>query len=209
MTMEKEVNIQSLLDKIKEKGIDEAKRNSQEILEGARSEAEKIVREAEKEAQRIVASAEEEAEKIKRALENDLRQRGRDLIISTRNEIIGLFDRVLRRHVASALTPEFMKEMIVRILEKWDFEEGTQIEILADNGVAEELEERLYQEMEEELRNGVMVRPVKGMGAGFRIGGKGEDMYYDITEEAIVDILMRTLHPRFARFLGGTAREDR
>ncbi|MBW1997659.1 MAG: hypothetical protein JRJ29_06805 [Deltaproteobacteria bacterium] len=208
MTMEKEVSIQSLLDKIKEKGIDEPQRHSREIPEGARSEAEKIVREAEKEAQGIIASAREEAANIRKAFENDLRQRGRDLIISTRNEIIQLFDRILSRHVASVLTTEFMKEVILRILEKWDFKEGTEIEILADEGVAEELEERLCQEMKEELRSGVMVRPVRGMGAGFRIGAKGGDMYYDITDEAIVDILMGSLHPRIARLLGEAARRE-
>lgn len=206
--MEKEVSVQSLLDRIKEEGIEAAEKTSQEILERARSEAEEIIRESEKKGERIIAAAEEEAQRIRQTLEKDMEQRGRDLILAIRNEIIELFDRILQREVASSLSPEFMKEMILKMLQRWKVNEASQLEILAKNGEATELEEHLFKEAQEELRKGIVVRPVQGLSAGFRIGERGGNMVYDFTEETIAGILKESLNPRIAEFLGGASRKD-
>ncbi|MBW2028563.1 MAG: hypothetical protein JRH06_02445 [Deltaproteobacteria bacterium] len=206
--MEKEVSVQSLLDRIKEEGIEAARKTSEEILEKARSEAEDIIRESEQKGERIIAAAEEEAKRIRQTLEKDMEQRGRDLILAVRNEIIELFDRILQREVASSLSPGFMKEMILKILQGWKLNESSQFEILAKDAEASELEEHLFKEAQEELKKGIVVRPVKGLGAGFRIGERGGNMVYDFTEEAVADILKGSLNPRIAEFLGGTSRKD-
>lgn len=200
--MEQETIIQPLLEKIKREGIEEAKRAAEEILEKARSEAGSIIEKAQAQAEEMVADARKEMQQREEAFDVAMSQAGRNLILSVKNEIIGVCDHILKRQVASALTPEAMKELILKIVNGWQVHESTQgLEILLSEDDRQKLEESLYGWLQKELREGLTLRPIEIIQAGFRIGERDGDMYYDITDKAIAEILSEYLHPRIAKFL--------
>ncbi len=210
--MERETIIQPLLEKIKREGIEEAKRAAEEILEKARSEAESIIERAQAQTEEMVADARKEMQEREEAFDVAMSQAGRNLILSVKNEIIGVCDYILKRQVDSALTPEAMKELILKIVNGWQVHESTQgIEIFLSEDDRQKLEESLYGLLQKELSGGLTLRPMEIIQAGFRIGERDGDMYYDITDKAIAEILGGYLHPRVAKFLHEMTekREDR
>lgn len=204
--MKTEVNIQDLLDKIKKEGVEEADRQSQEILDRARLEAEVIVEEAKREAERTLTLAREEVRRKQEAFEQELSQSGRNLVLGVKQEIISLMDRILRREVRSALNSGVLRELIVKLVDRWKKDEEFQgIEVLLSEGERELLEDAVFHAFQEELRKGVLLKPIRTVGAGFRIGEKDGDLHYDFTDAGIAEVLSEYLNPRVAKFLAGAS----
>jgi V/A-type H+-transporting ATPase subunit E len=200
--MEPEITIQSLLDKIKEEGFQEAEKISQKIIDEAEAKAELITREAEKKAKHSITNAREEVMKTREAFEVAMNQVCRNLILSLHDEIIRLFDRILVRKAASSLRPDAMRDMILKITENWGAQDKHRsFEILVNEKDARELEDLLYDSLQSEFKNGIAIKPLNTIGAGFRIGERDGTVHYDFTPEGIAEILKETLNPRFSRFL--------
>lgn len=204
--MKTEVNIQDLLDKIKKEGVEEANKQSQEILDKARLEAEAIVKEAKEEAERTLTLAREEVRRKQEAFEQELSQSGRNLILGVKQEIISLMDRILRREVRSALTSDVLRELIVKLVDRWNKDEEFQgVEVLLSEEERKLLEDAVFHALQEELRKGVSLKPVRAVGAGFRMGEKDGDLHYDFTDRGIAEVLSEYLNPRVAKFLTGAS----
>jgi len=200
--MEPEITIQSLLDTIKEEGFQEAEKISQKIIDEAEAKAELIIQEAEKKAKHSIKNAREEVRKTQEAFEVAMNQVSRNLILSLHDEIIRLFDRILDRKAGSSLRPDVMRKMILKITENWEAKDKNgSFEILVNEKDARELEDLLYDSLQGEFKNGIVIKPLKTIGAGFRIGEKEGAVHYDFTPEGIAEILRETLNPRFSRFL--------
>jgi V/A-type H+/Na+-transporting ATPase subunit E len=200
--MEPEITIQSLLDKIKEEGFQEAEKISQKIISEAEAKAELIIREAEKNAEHSITTAREEVMEIQDAFEVAMTQGGRNLILSLHDEIIRLFGHILERKVASSLRPDLMRDMIMTITENWEIQDKNRtFEILVNEKDARELEGLLYDSLQNEFKKGIAIKPLKTIRAGFRIGEKDGNVHYDFTPEGIAEILREHLNPRFSRFL--------
>lgn len=108
----------------------------------------------------------------------------------------------MERQVASALTPELMNEMILRIITAWGVKEtGQELEALTSEEDCRRLEELLHQSLQNEFRKGITLRPIDGIRAGFRIGEKEGTFYYDLTPKGLAEILVEYLNPRIARYL--------
>ena len=200
--MDADLNIRSLLEKIKKEGIEEARGAAEQTLNEARLKAESIVKEAEKQAGDMIADAEAEVRKRQEVFETAMSQAGRNLMLSLKSEIIRLCEQILERQLAAALTPDVMKQMILKMIDRWQMEKNAPgLEILLSEKDRREVEELLFGALQERLKEGVTLRPVKHLMAGFRIGEKEGSMYYDVTPRSMAEILSAYLNPRIAGFL--------
>jgi V/A-type H+-transporting ATPase subunit E len=200
--MEPDISVQSLLDKIKREGIEEANTRAQEILAEARGEAERIIGEAQDEAEKLLAEAKAEIARNREAFESSMSQAGRDLVLGLKNDMSRLCQRIMEKEVASALTPEVMKEIILRMAGAWRVgEPGQGIEVLTSEKDRENLEKWLFHSLRDELKTGITLKPIDRIRAGFRIGEKGGSLHYDFTHEGVAEILMEYLNPRIAVYL--------
>jgi V/A-type H+/Na+-transporting ATPase subunit E len=204
--MAQEVSIQSLLERIKAEGIDSARAASEEILREARLEAESLLEEARKEAREIRIRTEAEIERDRRALEAAMAQSGRDLIIGLKRQIIRLCERILQKEIRSVLTPETLKEILLRMIDRWE-PQGGGTEVLVNEEDLGKLEDLLYSSLQKEFREGRVLKPVDSIQAGFHIGREKGSMYYDLTDEGLAEILGSLVNPRVSRFLQGSAPE--
>ncbi len=135
-------------------------------------------------------------------------QSGRDLILSLQQEIIRLFDKIVEREICGALTPELMKEIIIKIVDKWEMDERScGIEILLSEEDRQKLEDTLFDALQDEWKKGVVLKPIDSIQAGFRIGEKNGGMHYDFTEKGIAEALSAYLNQRVSRFLKGSEKE--
>jgi V/A-type H+-transporting ATPase subunit E len=196
-----DVKLDSLIEKLRTEGVEEAQEASRKMIEQAREEADGIVAEARKEADRITAEATAEAARLQENGELALKQAARDSELLLKNRITDIFDRVFKHKVSELLTPETMKEIVLRITDQW--QSGSSAEITLSEAETKQLEDLLFTGVGEELKDSVFIRASKDITHGFRIGMKGDSVYYDFTDESITEALMAFLQPRLKSILDG------
>ena len=188
-----EAKLDSLIEKIKKDGILEAQKEAASIVSEAKSNASKIVENARSEARRIVEEAQKEAERIKLNDEAAIKQAARDTVLATKEKIIELFNKVLLREVSDSLDSELVGRLIKYIVENWVDKQSA--EVLVSQEDVSKLEALLTERLKEELRKAIEMKPDPSIAKGFKIGLKGENLYYDFTDETMTEILKSYLTP--------------
>ena len=122
-----EIQLQELIDQIKNDGVKAAETEAASILESARAEAEKIVSDANAEAEKIMLEARAQNERFVRAGEDSIRQAGRNLLISFRESVAKELNAIAGDHVKEALSSDALARLILTAVENWtkDTEAGT------------------------------------------------------------------------------------
>jgi V/A-type H+/Na+-transporting ATPase subunit E len=194
---EMEVKLESLIEKIKRDGIEEAQRNADEITRDAKQDAASIVEDAKKEAEKIIADANHQASQLQANAEVAVRQAVRNAELQLRARITALFDRAFKAEVSRALTPDFLQSLILKVVEAWGNDSVVEITLSPDEH--EPLQALLSKCLKDELKNSVTIKAHPRISKGFRISLQGEDVYYDLTDEGIATSLNA--------FLSGSIRE--
>lgn len=195
-----EVKLESLIEKIKKDGVQQAKKMAQEIIDEARKQAVDIIKEANSQAQKTKEASQEEAEHFRKNTENSLKKASRDLILALREEITGLFDKVLKRKISEQLKPEFIKELIMKIVDNFPTKKDKPFEVLISDKETEKLKNFLIASLKESKRD-IEIKTSNTIEQGFRIGIKGDNVYYDFTDEAIAQALEEFLNPTISEML--------
>ncbi|MBP7088200.1 MAG: hypothetical protein KBB01_02750 [Candidatus Omnitrophica bacterium] len=195
-----EVKLESLIEKIKKDGVQEAKRMAQEIIDAAKKQAADIVKEANSQAQKIKEISQEEIESFRKNTENSLKKAARDLILTLREEIVSLFDKVLKKKISEQLKPEFITELIIKIVDILPAKKDKSLEVLISDKETGKLKNFLITSLKESKKD-IEIKTSKAIEQGFRIGIKGDNIYYDFTDEAIAQALEEFLNPAISEML--------
>jgi len=197
-----ESKLEHLIERIKQDGIAEAKKSADEIVTTAKKEAEGILKKARDDGKKIVEQAGQAADKLKSNAEAALKQAARDTILVTKEKLIKLCDAVLKQEVGLSLKPEFMQELILKIVSQWG--ETKQLEVLVAEVDLKQLQRLLFTKSREHLKDTVTIKVDKGISKGFRIGLKDDAVYYDITDASIGEFLSEFLNPGIREILDKT-----
>lgn len=192
--------LQALLDRINEQGIEKAEEERRQRLEQAKKEAANIVSEAKKEADEIVATAREEAELLSEKGRDSLRQAARDTVLSLRERLEERAAKIAQEAVAEDLNPQAIADFIASMIDDSTAQKGDRMNIEAQvpDKVAKELRKHLLARLGEDLKEHVELTPVKDMEGGFRISIGEENVFYDFSDTALADVLCMFLNPRLA-----------
>ncbi len=195
------VDLKNIIERIKEEGVDEAQKKAGDILDKAQEEAKQTIDGAQAQKKEIIANAQAEADKLKKNGEEAMRQASRDVLLGLRESIIALFDKVVKEDVGKELSPEVMKEMIIRLVEKFNESGANEVEVLLSEKDKEVLEEGLLDSLKKTMRKGVELKASSGVEHGFRVGEKGDNLYYDFTDEAIEEAFKSYLNKKLTEIL--------
>lgn len=198
-----EVKLESLIEKIKKDGVEEAKKASGELINSTKEQAAKILDDARSQATNLIEGAKKETAGFRKSAEDAIKQAGRDLVLNLREELTKLFDRILKRDLSECLTPEFLKQLIVKIVDNWSTGKNSSLEILASSKDKKQLEELLFSRFKNEANNTITIKASSNIDKGFRIGIKGENVHYDFSDESILESLKEILTPAVSRVLDG------
>ncbi|MDR1179687.1 MAG: V-type ATP synthase subunit E [Spirochaetales bacterium] len=193
-----DIQLKELIETIKKEGIDSADSRAAQIIAEAETKARAIVARAEEDAVRILADAKREIERTEQSSKEALVQAGRDLILGLEKRIIALFDGVIKTQSGEALQGRGLEDAVAGLVRAWAAKGPAGLEVLLPAEELKKIEGSLRAKLSEELKKGLVLKPVPQIEAGFRIGESGGSAHYDFTAEGVAEILAEYLNPRLA-----------
>ena len=183
--------------------------------------ADRIVAEAKAEAEALLSKARSDIERDKAAAIESLRVAVRDTELKMQAEIKADFAAHVKRLVSVELSDnEFLRQMILAIAHMAAGDktgEGKTVDILLPQELFEtdekgtELTEKGQDHLRhlvlgisgDMLREGIDLKPAADIRGGMRVRLVGEDLEIDLTDEAISDLLLQNLLPRYRDIVDG------
>ena len=217
---ERSSGVQELIDRLREKGVEEGKEQADQLVADARRRAAEMLDEARREAAEILQHAREEADSLRAAGEDALRLAGRDAVLALKEEISQQFAGQVRRLVSHCLRDDqFMQRLILEIAGRAVPKDSKQpLELLLpEEAVSPEEVRRQAKEAKEGtlshfvlglagemIREGVTFGVADDDTPGLVVKMTDKDAEIVFNEKAITEFLLRHLLPRFRAVLNST-----
>ncbi|MGL4525112.1 MAG: V-type ATP synthase subunit E [Spirochaetia bacterium] len=197
MSVNMEMQLGELIQKIKNDGVMNAQQQSLKIVQEAEQKASAIVKAAQENAQKIEETAKEKAAQDEARSREALVQASRDLLLNLGSKITALFDATLGNAVATTMSGDGLQGVIVSVLSGMAKKKDYVIELsVAD---AKKLGDGLAAVVGKAIEGGsIEIRPTKMVSAGFRIQEKNGAAMYDFSSQTIADNLVAYVNPRLA-----------
>ena len=197
-----EIQLQELIDQIKQNGVEVAEAEAKRIVEAANLEAQRIIDNAESKADKILEDARAENERIVRSSEEAIRQAGRNLLISFRESVARELRSVVGENVVSVYSEESFAQLIINTVEAWAKNPETEsLTVLLNDSDLKKIEDIVLSALKERMLRGVTLKANDNFDGGFRIAVNNDGAYYDYSADAVVDMLTNYLSPRVSELL--------
>ena len=177
-----ELQIQDLVSSIRKEGIDVANAEAEEIILEAKKKAETIVADAKAEAKSVKETSEKEISILKESAAISAEQAKRDAMLAFKTEVKAEFEKILSAKIKNNLSDSSLGKLIHAVVVGEDVQNYS-VEI-------SEVNDSLKSELAEEIKNGLEIKPTKGVQAGFRLAAKDGSGYFDCSDEEIMQMLM-------------------
>ncbi|MBR6648561.1 MAG: hypothetical protein IKL29_04195, partial [Bacteroidaceae bacterium] len=161
-----ENKIQELTEKIFNEGVEKGKNEAARLIEEAQKKAEAIVKEAQENAAAIVQKAQREAEELNANTRSELKLYGAQAVGALKSETANVVtDTIIRSAVKDALAGDALKNILVKIAERWSADEP----LVISTSEAQELKSYFAAKAKELLDKGVKIEQVNGLKTSFSI----------------------------------------
>jgi V/A-type H+-transporting ATPase subunit E len=204
--------VQELIDLIRSEGVAKGRNEGEVLVASAREQAARILDDANKEAERICSGARAEAQRLQSSAQDALRLASRDAVLALNEAIRTDFFAKVRRLVSHTMQDRsFLERLILEVARRAMPDDAGKVEVLLPNNVVtfEELKKnpqdldqnslsRFVLELSAEvLREGLTFVPAEDDRPGLRVQLKEQEVEIELTDEAVSDLLMEHLAPRF------------
>ena len=176
-----ELQIQDLVSSIRKEGIDAANSEADSIIAEARKKADGIIADAKAEAKRVKESSEKEIDILRESAAVSADQAKRDAMLAFKNEVQAVYENILSAKVQGSLNGEALGKLIRAAVEGED--------VSAYTAEVADVNEALKAELAEEIKNGLTIRPAKGINAGFKLAANDGSGYFDCSDDEIMEML--------------------
>lgn len=202
--------LQSLLEKINEEGVKKAEEAKNKIISDANLEAEKIIGDAKAKADDIVKKASADADTVKSRGEAAVRQAVRDIVITLQGEIQNRFKSVVKEATADAMTPDLMGKIILEMVRNYNVKNPSgeaDIEMILAQKDRDAMENLLKTSLVSSLKKTPSISLGQNFAAGVKLSFKGDDVFFDFSDEAISDMICAYVGPRLAAVINPEKRK--
>lgn len=195
--------LQHLIDKIRTEGVSKADAEAKTILDKARSEAARLEREAAEKAAQLIRQAEADSKAYAERGRKALEQACRDTILTLRQSLETLFERLLLQKVESAYTPEafrhFLQDVIRAYLAQGHKAGNLLITVPADQ--LDSLRAYILKALHDAAVEGLVIQSSNDVIKGFTVTLKDNHVEHDFTPEAVAETMARLVRPDLAELL--------
>ena len=161
-----ENKIQELTEKIYAEGVEKGNAEAARLVEEAKAKAAEIVKAATAEAEAIIAAADKKAAELDANSRSEIKLSGAQAVGALKSEAATIVtDSVVKAAVKEALSGDTMKNLLVKIAERWSANEP----IVISTAEAAELKAFFAKNAKALLDKGVEIKQVNGMKTSFSI----------------------------------------
>ena len=193
-----ENKIQELTEKIFNEGVEKGKSEATRLIEEAQKRAEAIVNEARENAAAIVAQAQKDAEEINNNTRSELRLFGAQAVGALKSETANIVtDTIVKNAVKEALAGDALKNILVKIAERWSADEP----LVISTSEAEELKAYFAAKAKGLLDKGVKIEQVNGNKTLFSISPADGSYKVNFGEEEFENYFKEFLRPQLVEML--------
>ena len=189
-----ELQIQDLVESIKRDGISEASKRAAQIIADAKAKADEIVRSGTKDAAKIIDDARKEVAVMQQSGRAAVEQASRDVLLSLRKSIQVQLDSLLEKQVSQAMSGDSLVALIVGIVQS-GLVEVSQSALDLNQENLKSLAATLKIRLADELKSGLVIRPVESVKTGFRISEKDGKSFYAFSDEEVASLMTPFLNP--------------
>ena len=157
--------IQELTEKIFNEGVEKGRVEAERIISDAKAEAAAIIKKAEAEAEEIAAKARKAAAELDANTRSELKLYGAQAIGALKSEVATIVtDTIVKENLDGAIKEGLLKEVILKIAEKWNSNE----QLVISTAEAEELKAFFAAKAKALLDKGIEIKEVNGV-KGFTV----------------------------------------
>lgn len=193
-----EQQIQDLVSSIRKEGIEEASRQSAEIVAKAEAEAERILADAKKKADKLIEDAKNECDLREQSSKAALSQAARDVSLALKKSIEDQFGRILASQVASAMD----KTLLAKLVEDAVKAGLKDVSIEVSGADAQAVVSSCSAALAAEIRNGLVIKAGPSSAAGLKITANDGSGYFDLSAEETAALLKPYLSSALREYLG-------
>ncbi|NIZ39945.1 hypothetical protein PVA45_00205 [Entomospira entomophila] len=191
-----EVQLQELIDKIKDNGVKAANSEKSRIIAEAEKKAKDIIHAAENKAKEIEKKAHEEAALNEARSREALQLAARDLILNISTKVTNLFNEILMKESSKSFDQPTVSALVSKALKSMG-SEGS-YEIALNETDAKAFGEALKVELSSLAKGGITIKPTRNIDAGFRLIEKDSAISYEFTNQVIAENLAAYVNPKLA-----------
>ncbi len=211
--------VQELIDKLRNEGISEGKKQAEQIINEAHHQASLTLLEAERKADKLLSEGRQKLEIEKNSSHEAIKTAFRDSEIALRSKLREVFSIHFKRLVSLELRDkDFIKQLLLAVASKKaeEIKSTSHAEILlpavlcdADEKEIQnkEVKEKLHHLVlgitNEMLREGVELIPSTEIQGGIKVRLVGKDIEIDLTDEALSNLILKYLLPRYREIILG------
>lgn len=188
-------DLQSLLDKIKQEGLDKAAVQEKEIISAAEKKSAEIIALAKQEAAQILKNAEIESSNLKKRAESAIQQASRDVILTLKNEIQSRLNKIFADSTAEAFSADYMAELISELCEAFVKNPESEITVVSAVKDVDKLKNALFNALKDSFVKKFEVFPDKEIAGGFKVNFSGSEVFYDFSDDAVCSLLSEYAGP--------------
>jgi len=208
--------VQDLIARIRDDGVQSGKEEADRLVAQARQESARLVADAKAQADEMHQKAAAEVASLNHAALQALKMAARDTELKLEAEVLAGFQRHVKRLVAPVTHDGSFMRALVLVLAGQAVEEhlkDKRLQILVSDLLAgkdrenEELDQFIREGVlgisGDMLREGLEIIPSSEVSGGARVRVVGEDLEIDLTDEAVAELLLKHLLPRYRHILEG------
>ena len=195
--------LQGLLERIHKEGIQKADKEKNEILSQAKKEADSIIKKAKEEAESILKKAGEKAQKEEEKAKASIQQAARDIIITLKSELLERLNHCVKNITSEAMTPKQMSEIISKMADSFAKNSGKDAELtlILPAKDLDKIADQFKANLANNLKSQPEILKSSDFSAGLQIGFKGNDVFFDFSDEALSEIISNYVGPKLASIL--------
>ena len=192
-----ENKIQELTEKIYNEGVEKGKEEASRIVKEAQEKAAAILKEAQENADAVLAKAQRDAEELQQNTKAELKLYAGQAVGALQSEVATLVtDTIVKESLGKAFKDNLLKEVIVKIAERWNSDE----QLVISTSEAEELKAFFAAKAKELLDKGVEIKQVNGV-KGFTVPPADGSYKVNFGEGEFETFLKSFLRPQMVELL--------
>lgn len=196
------MELQGLIDRINTEGLEKAENQRSEIIRQAEAQAKEIAAQAKKDAAALLKEAQIEADKLEQRAKSAVQQAARDILYGLRTELNARLAKLVKATVTDAMTPDAMLKIILALIPETQGANGdSALEIALSKVMNQDAVNQLIASLTANLKVNPEITLRSDFAGGLKLGVKGSDLFADLSDEAITDLVSGYVGPKIAAIL--------